>query len=226
VIALSDERCVGAEALVRWRRESQIIPPGEFIPLIENTPVSGLVTYWVIETVAKDLAAWLRTQDDVHIAINVPPEVFGRGGLAYAAGKAQILDIISKFVFEVTERGIPDELGVSALNYLHRHRILVALDDVCASDTGAQIASRVRVDILKIEKATVDRITQRKLSPVETSAIAALIRASHTLVVAEGVEDASQAVKLRECGIGLAQGWLFSHPLSADAFKAYFSSHH
>src|SRR5262249_28529742 len=53
-VTLAEERCVGGEALARWRRASGVVPPGKFIPLIEETPVSGLLTYWVIETVTKE----------------------------------------------------------------------------------------------------------------------------------------------------------------------------
>jgi sensor c-di-GMP phosphodiesterase-like protein len=87
-ISLDDGHCVGAEALIRWRRPSGIIPPDDFIPVAENTPLSGLITYWVMETVGEELGDWLRDHDDVHVSINVPPEVLGRGGLEYAASKS------------------------------------------------------------------------------------------------------------------------------------------
>jgi len=80
-ISLADGRCVGAEALARWRRPSGGVPPLEFIPLIERTPLSGLFTYWVMETVAEELGGWLREHGEAHISINVPPEIVGRGGL-------------------------------------------------------------------------------------------------------------------------------------------------
>src|SRR5580765_7351332 len=114
-ISLDDSHCVGAEALIRWRRPSGIAPPHDFIPVAENTPLSGLITYWVVETVGEELGEWLRAHDDVHVSINVPPEVLGRGGLEYAATKAGLNDLITKIVWEVTERGIPDKLGVEAL---------------------------------------------------------------------------------------------------------------
>lgn len=63
LIAVPEGRCVGAEALVRWRRSDRVVMPNEFIPLIEETPLSGLLTYWVIETVAVELGGWLRAND-------------------------------------------------------------------------------------------------------------------------------------------------------------------
>src|SRR5437763_14549368 len=78
-MSLSEGRCVGAETLIRWQNGATVIYPADFIPAIESTPLSGLITYWVIETVAKELLAWLREQNRIRISINVPPEVIGRG---------------------------------------------------------------------------------------------------------------------------------------------------
>lgn len=80
-ISLNDNNCVGAEALIRWQHGNELVAPDEFISIVENTPLSGLITYWVIEQVARDLGDWLRTHDNVHIGINIPPDVLGRGGL-------------------------------------------------------------------------------------------------------------------------------------------------
>jgi sensor c-di-GMP phosphodiesterase-like protein len=225
VVSLQDHRCVGGEALIRWRRGSRIVEPLEFIPLIENTPVSGLVTYWVIDTVAHELAAWLRAHDGVHLAINVPPEVFGRGGLEYAAAKSDLLDIAYKFVLEITERGVPDKLGVDELNARPRGGVLIALDDVCASDASLLVVSQVRVDIVKIDKSCVDQIIRENWPSKKISALSSLIREAQVAVIAEGVETAAQVEILRNAGIGMAQGWFFSHPLSAVDFMAYFSAH-
>jgi sensor c-di-GMP phosphodiesterase-like protein len=225
VVSLHDNRCMGGEALIRWRRGSRIVPPLEFIPSIEDTPVSGLVTYWVIDTVARELGEWLRDQDNIHLAINVPPEVFGRGGLEYAATKSDLLNLAHKFVVEITERGVPDKLGVEELNSRPRGSALVALDDICAGDHSLLVASQVRVDILKIDKSCVDQICGENWAIEKISALAALLRAAHVTVIAEGVETTAQAEILRDAGIAMAQGWLFSHPLSAPDFMAYFSAH-
>jgi sensor c-di-GMP phosphodiesterase-like protein len=222
-VSLTDGRCVGAEALIRWQRGTEVVPPMEYIPLIEYTPVSGLVTYWVIETFASELGDWAKAQDDIHMSINVPPEVFGRGGLAYVAERAGLTSLGRKLVFEITERGIPDRVGVNAINAWPRHGWLIALDDVGASRASLLVASQVRIDILKIEPATVKRIGNLDIS--ETESLAELIRGSNVGVIAEGVETAVQLGALRQCGIGMAQGWLFSRPLRAREFMSYFDEH-
>jgi sensor c-di-GMP phosphodiesterase-like protein len=222
-VSLTGGTCVGAEALLRWQRGSEVVSPMEFIPVIENTPISGLITYWVIETFARELADWVKVQDDVHVSINVPPEVFGRGGLVYVAERAGLASLGPKFVLEITERGVPDRLGVNALNAWPRNGWLIALDDVGASRASLLVACQVRVDILKIDAATVKRM--RNLPILEAESLAQLIRESNVGVIAEGVETADQLEVLRQCGIGMAQGWLFSRPLRASQFISYFSEH-
>jgi EAL domain-containing protein (putative c-di-GMP-specific phosphodiesterase class I) len=214
---------VGAEALIRWQRGSEVVPPLDFIPLIENTPLSGLITYWVLDRFSRELADWLKDQDDVHMSINVPPEVFGRGGISYAVKQAGLERLCPKLVLEITERGMPDRIGIDALNSWPRRGALLALDDACTSRASMLVACRVPLDILKIEAATVKRM--RNLSREEALALAELIHASNLGIIAEGVETADEAEVLLRCGIRMAQGWLFSRPLRAREFISYFAAH-
>ena len=70
-ISLADGRCVGAEALARWRRSSGVLQPDEFIPFVEGTHLAGMLTYWVLETVATELGDWLRVHKEVNVDANV-----------------------------------------------------------------------------------------------------------------------------------------------------------
>ena len=94
--------CLGVEALIRWKKAQAVVSPMEFIPLAENTFVSGPIKYWLIDTVAKEVGAWMQGQDEAFISLNIPPELFGRGGLWYAALKNALLDIAKKFVTDRT----------------------------------------------------------------------------------------------------------------------------
>ena len=79
-VALADGRCVGAEALARWRRSSGVVQPDEFIPLIERTHVLAMLAYWALETVSKELGDWLQLHKEFHISVNVAPEILGEAG--------------------------------------------------------------------------------------------------------------------------------------------------
>jgi sensor c-di-GMP phosphodiesterase-like protein len=220
-IALSNGRCLGAEALIRWRRPSGVVPPGAFIPLIENTPLSGLVTYWVIDTVQVELGDWLRANRDAHLAINVPPEILGRGGMAYAATKSGLLDVVSQVMLEITERGVPDALGVEALNQSEAEGIKVALDDVTLVG-GANLAVLARCNFyaIKLDKSLIDQITPQCPAPPWLRSVTALLATSELLVIAEGVETEQQFRVLRAANIQAAQGFYFSRPIPATAFVA------
>jgi EAL domain-containing protein (putative c-di-GMP-specific phosphodiesterase class I) len=148
-ITLADGRCVGAETLIRWQRGDEVVYPLEFIPLAENTWLSGRITYWVVETVSHELRDWLLQREGLHISINVPPEIIGRGGLTYAARTSRLSEVLDKIMFEVTERGILDELGIAGLNLALRSGQQIALDDISVNDASLLVLSRVNASTVK-----------------------------------------------------------------------------
>jgi sensor c-di-GMP phosphodiesterase-like protein len=224
-VSLADGRCTGAEALARWRRSSGVVvQPDEFIHVIEGTHLSGILTYWVLETVAKELGDWLRIHKEVHIGVNVPPEILGRGGLEYAASKAGLSEIRNQIVLEVTERGIPDTQGVAALEAASRSGVRIALDDVTLSATNLVILSRCTLDMIKTDRSLVDQITPDCPCPAWLSGLSALLNATRVAVVAEGVQTKAQVEALRAAGISMAQGYYFSPPISAEQLKTFHSS--
>jgi EAL domain-containing protein (putative c-di-GMP-specific phosphodiesterase class I) len=224
IVSLADGRCAGAEALTRWRRPSGVVPPGEFIHLIEGTHLSGMLTYWVFETVAKELGDWLRVHKEAYISVNVPPEILGRGGLEYAAKKTGLSDLRNQILLEVTERGIPDKLGVAALEAASLSGVRIALDDVTLTGTHLAVLSRCTLDMIKTDRSLTNQITPECPCPAWLSGLSALLQTTRVEVIAEGVETAAQAEALRAAGIPMAQGYYFSRPISADKLKAYYSS--
>jgi sensor c-di-GMP phosphodiesterase-like protein len=222
IIALDEERCVGAEALLRWERSTGVVLPDVFIPLIENTPLSGLLTYWVIDQVAAELGDWLRNHDRVELHINVPPELLGRGGLEYAAQKSGLSDVRQKIVLEITERGLPDTLGLQALDMAARQGVRIALDDVTIDPASVLVLSRSNVQIIKIDKGVLLDSPKNGALPRWAEALTVLLQTTNLDVIVEGVETADQLELLRAAGVRQAQGYYFSPPLSAPAFLDYF----
>lgn len=221
ICSLKSKTCVGAEALLRWKRGDDIISPATFIPMIENTHLSGFVTYWVIDKIAEELGHWLERHDHVFLSINVPPEILGRGGLEYVATKNGLKHLAHKVVLEITERSVPDTIGVHALGDVQSAGVRIALDDVGVSDGSLIVLSRVHVDMIKIDKSLVNQLAQ-DTSPPWLKALELLMTTSPLTIVVEGVETAEQAQKLESAGIELAQGWHFSKPLKAEAFERFF----
>ena len=225
IVSLDQERCVGAEALLRWRRPAGVVFPDDFIPLIENTPLSGLVTYWVIDRVALELGDWLREQDGVELHINVPPEILGRGGLEYAAQKSGLSAVRHKIVLEITERGVPDQLGLQALDIAARQGVRIALDDVRIDPASVMVLSRCNVQIIKIDKSVLLEGGNGESIPRWAEALAVLLKTTDLEVIAEGVETAGQLDLLRSVGVRKVQGQYFSSALRAEAFLDYFGQH-
>jgi len=218
IVSLTDGRCTGGEALLRWRRNGMVIPPDRFIPAAENTPLSGLLTYWVIDTVAEELGQWLRAHSDARVSINVPPEVFGRGGLEYAARKAGVADLYRQVVLEVTERGIPDHIGLNALNGMARAGVRIALDDLMPVGLNLAVLTRGGFDMVKLDRKMVSEIQPGADAPRWLASVAALASSGSIEVIAEGIETQLQRDTLRDAGVRAGQGFFFSHPLPLPAF--------
>lgn len=223
IVSLRDGLCFGAEALIRWRRENLVLNASEFIPVSDRTPLSGALTYWVIETVAAELGDWLDSHKAAHISVNVPPELLGRGGLEYAATKSGLHARAKQLILEVTERGIPDQLGLDAINSVAGSGAQVALDDTTLSGANLALLTRCNFDFIKIDQLLVAQLAPEKPPAPWLEGLAALLRTTSVQIIAEGVETPFQADSLRAAGVQLAQGYHFSGPRSANDFKRFYA---
>ena len=222
IVSLLDGTCLGGEALARWRRPGGVVMPDDFIPVAEGTPMAGELCYWVIETVAAELGDWLRANPGQSVSINVPPEILGRGGIRYAADKAGLADLYPQLILEITERGVPDLIGLRALDDYAGSGIRVAVDDVSRVG-GANLAmlSRAPLSVVKVDASLIAQIGPQSVAPEWLAGLTALIRSAGLTVIAEGVESQVQAHMVHAAGIQAAQGYHFSGPLRAEALKAY-----
>lgn len=225
IVSLADRHCVGAEALIRWRRGSNlVVDAGEFIPHTDGTTLSGPITYWVMDSIALELGEWLRERPGASISINVPPEILGRGGIGYAATKSGLKSIASQLILEITERGIPDQIGLDALNELPQHGPRIALDDTTLSGANLALLTRCHFDYVKIAHALVHELDSGPPHPTWFGGLAALIERTSLQVIAEGVENERQLEVLTNAGVQLAQGNWLAPPLPAEAFKRYYAT--
>jgi sensor c-di-GMP phosphodiesterase-like protein len=224
-VSLHDGRCVGAEALIRWRRPGNVVvDPEHFIPLTDQTPLSGAITYWVIDTVAGEIGDWLGANEDAHISINVPPEILGRGGLDYAAMKSGLRAHVKQVILEITERGVPDQLGLDALNSIAETGARVALDDTSLSGANLALLTRCKFDIVKIDGTLVNQLATGEPRPAWLDGLGGLLKSTPLQIIAEGVETGMQADSLKAAGVQMAQGHFFSRPLSADELFRYYTA--
>ena len=228
IISLVTQRCVGAEALVRWLHKGAVWPASRFVRLIENTPLSGRLTYWVMDTIAHELSSWLDENADVYISINVPPEILGRGGLEYAAVRSGLRARVGQILLEITERGVPDQLGLTALNSMAEHGVRLALDDVFLTGANLAVLSRGRFEVIKVDRKLIAQLAAYAPEPTWLPGLRSLLTHSPLQVIAEGVESHYQADVLARAGVQMAQGFLFSPSLTARGlmeFQAHTNAH-
>ena len=222
ILRIDGKECVGAEALIRWRRGEELIPPSEFIPVAENTLLSGMITYWLIENISRELGEWLRTQESVFVSINIPPELLGRGGLMHVASNSGLLEVADKIVMEVTERGIPDNLGLQALVKAQELGVRVCLDDVGVTNENLFVYARANVDLIKLDKSIAAEMLEPDWTVDKIGVLEVFTRSTTIQVIAEGVETEFQRDVFQELGVPMAQGWYFSYPLSAEGLFEFF----
>lgn len=225
IIELSTGRCVGGEALLRWRRpDGQLVRPDLFIPLAEDTGLIQPMTDQLIDAVGNDLGDLLRRDPQIHVAINL---------CAADISSGRILPVLETMLddtrieprqiwVEATERGFVDIDGArSTLAELRRRGHMTAIDDFGTGYSGLKYLQRLPVDALKIDKSFIDAIGTEAPTRHVTEHIIAMARELRLHVVAEGVETEVQATYLRDNKVALAQGWLFARALPADEFIAF-----
>jgi sensor c-di-GMP phosphodiesterase-like protein len=168
------------------------------------------------------LGDWLRANADCYIGINVPPEVLGRGGIEYAAMKSGLIELAPRLMMEITERGIPDAIGMESIRRARALGVKVALDDVTlVGGANLAILARCEFDAIKLDKSLTDQIAPGQPEPQWLATVKMIAAASPLEVIVEGVETEHQVAALRAARIPVAQGYYFSRPIPAPEFIAF-----
>jgi len=223
IFDLASRRCVGAEALVRWRRpDGSLMEPDLFIPLAERTGQIRLITDYVLEQVLQQLGDLLRAHPQLYISVNLAAcdVTEPRIGPVVAALLAQHGVAPRQIAFEVTERGLIDVAAASVhLSELRAsgHRVLI--DDFGTGYCSLAYLQTLPVDCLKIDKAFVDALGHDAASSGVAPYIIRMADALKLRVIAEGIEHEAQALLLGSEGAHYGQGWLFARPLTANRFR-------
>lgn len=225
IVELKTGICVGAEALVRWRRpDGTLVRPDLFIPLAEESGLIMPITDQVIDAVIADLRKVLVEDRTLHIAINLCADDIKSGRvLAVIASKLQHTDIRPEQIWlEATERGFIDINAAKVTLAEARQRgHSVAIDDFGTGYSSLQYLQGLPLDALKIDKSFVDTVGKDTATSSVTSHIIGMAKALGLFTVAEGIEAEDQRDYLEGQGVDFGQGWLFAKALPASEFLAY-----
>ena len=219
-------RMVGAEALMRWRRNGVLIPPGDFIPLAEETGLIVPFSEWAIREAARQARAW---QDSFgfadSIAVNLPNRMFERTDLVeYIHNAVTTYGVPHHAIeLEITETGLMKDLQnvIPSLHRLNEIGVEISIDDFGTGYSSLAYLTTLPISELKIDRSFVRDLGMTPQSSAVVTAIIALARSLGLRVVAEGVENLRQMEVLHRLGCGVMQGFLFSRPQPADDIETW-----
>jgi diguanylate cyclase (GGDEF)-like protein/PAS domain S-box-containing protein len=218
---------LGMEALLRWNHpEHGLIPPLQFLPLIEHTGLSAHVGDWVLEHALEQLAAWQQDGLDLSIAVNVSARHLQETD--FAQRLAELLarharPLGPKLELEVLETAALADIGYtsSLLERCRRLGVRFALDDFGTGYSTLTYLKRLPVDALKVDRSFVHNMLDDRQDMAIVEGVIGLARTFGCKVVAEGVETAAQARLLIEMGCDIGQGHGIASPMPAGQVAAW-----
>jgi Amt family ammonium transporter len=222
---------VGSEALLRWQHpELGLVPPGEFIPVAEDTGMITAIGRQVLLEATRQTAAWNDAPDAPQLSVSV--NVSARQ-LADDAILVDVRDALAAsglppclLTLELTESVLVQDLAsaVSVLFALKKLGVRLAIDDFGTGYSSLTYLARLPVDILKVDKGFVAGVRHHTSEARLAATVVALANALELQTVVEGVETLGQLAAMRSLGCTLFQGYLWSPAVTADAFAALVTS--
>jgi diguanylate cyclase (GGDEF)-like protein/PAS domain S-box-containing protein len=211
------------EALLRWQHpELGLIPPATFIPIAEETGLILPISEWVLRTACLQNKAWQENLDlpSLAVAVNLSPRQFQQPNLV---GMVQQVLSETKLEHKYLELEITEtvamqdvELTRKILRKLEQIGVSISIDDFGTGYSSLSYLKDFPVHSLKIDQSFVRDLAHGNHHTAITTAIIALAHGLNLVVVAEGVETEEQFNLLRVLKCEVMQGYLFSHPISAE----------
>jgi diguanylate cyclase (GGDEF)-like protein len=219
IVDLDGEHTVGVEALIRWRHpERGLLPPAAFLDLAEELGMLPEVGHWVLQEACRQAVAWQEHTPGFELNVNLSASQLGNPALC-----DEVRDVLTStgipphlLVLELTETVALTDLSESAriLGSLKGLGVRIALDDFGTGFSSLSHLGVLPVDVVKIDKSFVQAMRESGGASV-AEAVLQIARTFGLAPVAEGVEDAVQASRLRELDCAQAQGYHFAKPMPA-----------
>ena len=224
------KRLTGVEALLRWNHSRRgLVPPGDFIPVLEELGLVVEVGDWVLAEACRQLKHWHQAKVRVpKVSVNISARQFSDGQLG-----TRIATILKEtglspacLELELTESILMREVSeaLHILASLKNLGLSIAVDDFGTGYSSLNYLKQFPIDVLKIDRTFVDGLPSGEQDAQIARAIIAMAHSLNLAVIAEGVETHEQLDFLREHGCDEVQGYLFGRPMPANRFEVQFSN--
>ena len=238
IVDLGTRSLLGIEALVRWRHpQVGVLLPARFIPIAEECGQINELGRWVLAQACRDLVAWrpsVAGGTELRVAVNISGRHLQHGDLVtdVAAALAQSGLEAGNLVIELTESTIMynTDANLERLHQLKALGVRLAIDDFGTGYSSLSYLHRFPIDILKIDRSFVGRLTNSDNGPELARAVITLGETLGLDTVAEGIECEPQIAALLELGCVAGQGFLFAmagslEHLASSSFVAIRNAH-
>ena len=226
-VDLNTSRLISAEALCRWVKDGEIVPPMEFIPVLEKEGTIGNLDFYMLNEVCEHIRDWItRGIEPVRISVN-----FSRANLLNKKLADKILKVINankvdtKYLeIEITEMsGYEDFESLSEfVRIMKENGIETSIDDFGTGYSSLNLIKDLHVDTIKLDRTFLMKIEKGAYDVQDRSVVKNIVNMVNELnmkVVAEGVETVEQMEFLKQINCDAAQGFLFDKPLPKEKFE-------
>ena len=227
-VSLVSGKLTGVEALIRWNDPATgLVPPGKFIPILEETGLIYDVGRWALRKAISDHLRWISAGlPAMRIAVNVSPLQLRNRGFVDEIRQAIGIDAPAPagLELEITESLIMEDVkhNIASLQAIRALGVSIAIDDFGTGFSSLSYLAKLPVDTLKIDRSFVIELTA---GPEGLALVSTIISLAHSLklkVVAEGVETEEQSRVLRLLSCDEMQGFLFSKPVPSEVLETRF----
>lgn len=229
IVTSEDGKIMGAEALVRWKKEPYgAIPPGLFIDWLENDPSMYDLGNFVLEQALWDSKSFLQQKPEFFINVNVSAKQLERPDFCRV-----VLELLDKTEFpvrhlclEITERcrSLPVSVINERMAVLRGYGIKFAMDDFGTGSSSSAMALEMLIDEIKIDMSFIRKILVNKKNKAIVQSMVDFANAVNIKSCLEGVENKALEDYLRTVGATWFQGYYYSKPVGADELEKLLSA--
>lgn len=231
-VSIKTGRIIGAEALLRWKHpQFRYIKPEYFIPLLENSGYILRIGEWVLDQACAQMKKWHAIDPSLIISVNVSAKQLAADS---TRDKSHIMKsvrhVLSKtklhpesLVLELTESFVIHNNPIvhRHLEKLHNLKVRIACDDFGIGYSSFARLTKLPLDIIKLDKSLIDGLLRpNALEPTLIHLMLDIAKQMNIEVVAEGVQSMEALEILKDMGCHIAQGYIFSKPVSTRTMTA------